>query len=792
MLQKYLNKLEYNKILEQVANYCCTYIGRENVFELLPSNNKEIVSLLLEQTNSALNLLYRKGEPTINNIANIELWIKNLESYNSLSAKALLEVAGVLQTASQLREYFFADDNFDLSEFSALEDLFSMLYYNKTIEDNIFNSIIDENTISDDASRTLSTLRRNRRKLEQDIRDKLSNFLHSSYSKYLMDSIITIRNDRFVIPIKEEYKDQISGAILDMSASGSTVYIEPSVIFELNNKINGIKAEEAIEIEKILKNLSLSLFPIASKLKISLETIGKIDFIFAKAKYSKKINGICPIINDKKQIFLYGARHPLIDEKSVVPIDIALGKDYTSLLITGPNTGGKTVTLKTVGLFCLIACSGILIPVNENSSIYVFDNIFADIGDEQSIQESLSTFSSHMINIINILNTATSNSLVLIDELGSGTDPVEGSSLAISILEHFYKIGALTICTTHYTELKKYALTHPGFENASSDFDVENLKPTYKLLIGVPGKSNAFAISKKLGLSAEIINRAQTFIKQDDINIETLLKNIYDDKLAIELEKEKMQKNANQIEMLRKSLERDNSKLNKEAENIISDAKLKARNILLDAKEEANEIIKELNNESTNVKTANKLRNDLNKSINNLSKENAILDISKALTNDEIFIGQKVFYKKLNLEGIILSLPNKSNEVKVQLGSINMNINIKDLCSTSNSNTNNLSNTKNANHPAKGVSFINQKSKNISSEINVIGLNVDQAIPIVDKYLDDCYMANLEQARIVHGKGTGKLREGIHNFLRKHPHVKSFRLGTFGEGEAGVTIVSFK
>lgn len=802
MLQKYLNKLEYNKILEQVSNYCCTYLGRENVLELLPSNSKEIVELQLEQTNSALNLLYRKGEPAINDIANIELWLKNLESYNSLSAKALLEVAGVLQTARQLHEYFFADDTFDLSEFSTLEDLFSMLYYNKTIEDNIFNSIIDENTISDDASKTLSTLRRNRRKLEQDIRDKLSNFLHSSYSKYLMDSIITIRNDRFVIPVKEEYKDQISGAILDMSASGSTVYIEPSAIFELNNKINGIKAEEAIEIEKILKNLSLSLFPIASKLKISLEIIGKIDFIFAKAKYSKKINGICPIINDEKQVFLYGARHPLIDEKSVVPIDISLGKDYTSLLITGPNTGGKTVTLKTVGLFCLMACSGILIPANENSSIYVFDNIFADIGDEQSIQESLSTFSSHMINIINILRDATSNSLVLIDELGSGTDPVEGSSLAISILEHFYEIGALAICTTHYPELKKYALTHTGFENASSDFDVENLKPTYKLLIGVPGKSNAFAISKKLGLSDDIINRAQTFLKEDDINIETLLKNIYDDKLVIELEKEKIQKNANQIEMLRKSLERDNSKLNQEAENIISNAKLKARDILLDAKEEANEVIKELNSKSTNAKTANKLRNDLNESINKLSKENVTINNSKPLTADEISIGQKVFYKKLNLEGTVLSLTNKSNEVKVQLGSINMNIHIKDLQSIANSSTGKLSNTNSSlksthsNNSSKnsisGISFSNQKSKNISSEINVIGLNVDHAIPIVDKYLDDCYMANLEQARIVHGKGTGKLREGIHNFLKKHPHVKSFRLGTFGEGEMGVTVVSFK
>lgn len=791
MLQKYLDKLEYNKILEQVAVFCSTYIGKDFVLNLLPSNNKEEVQLQLEQTNSAVNLLYRKGEPSICNITNIELWIKNLESYNSLSAKALLEVANVLQTSRVLHEYFFDDDNFDLSEFSTLEDLFSMLYYNKNIEDNIFNSIIDENTISDDASNTLSSLRRNRRKLEQDIRDKLSNFIHSSsYSKYLMDSIVTIRNDRFVIPVKEEYKDKVSGAILDVSSSGSTVYIEPSSVFELNNKINGIKAEEAIEIEKILKNLSLTLFPVASKLRESLETIGKIDFIFAKAQYSKKINGICPKINDEKYIDLHGARHPLIDESKVVPIDISLGKDYSSLLITGPNTGGKTVTLKTVGLFCLMACSGLLIPANEGSSIYVFDNIFADIGDEQSIQESLSTFSSHMLNIINILNVATPNSLILIDELGSGTDPVEGSSLAISILEHFYNLGALTICTTHYPELKKYALTHEGFENASSDFDVENLKPTYKLLIGVPGKSNAFAISKKLGLSNEILDRAKTFLKEDDISIENLLKNIYDDKLAIELEKEKILKNSNQIAILRKSLERDNSKLNKEAESIVANAKLKARNILLDAKDEANEVIKELNKQSTNAKVANEIRNKLNSSINNLIVTSNKNTDNISLKKEDIFIGQKVIYNKLNLQGIILSLPNKSDEVKVQLGSMTMNANINELTAvTLPKESNEKGKIDNSSYQNKGVSFSNQKARNITPEINIIGLNVDQAIPIVDKYLDDCYMANLEQARIVHGKGTGKLREGIHSFLRKHPHVKSFRLGTFGEGEMGVTIV---
>lgn len=785
MIQKYLNKLEYNKILDIISSYCLTYKGVSLANSFLPSNNKDIVSKLLEETDSAVTLLIRKGEIPLSNIANIKVNIKNLESYNSLSASALLDIAYVLKVSRQLHQYFFEDEDFDLSSFSILEDLFSMLYYNKNIEDSIFHSIIDEDTIADDASKILLALRKNRRKLEQDVRDKLSNLVHSSsYSKYLMDTIITIRNDRFVVPVKEEFKEHISGAILDISASGSTVYIEPSSVFELNNKINAVKAQEAIEIEKILKGLSLMLCPIADRLKTTVDIIGKIDFIFAKAKYSKKINGSCPIITDSKEINLFGARHPLIDEKVVVPIDISIGKDYSSLLITGPNTGGKTVALKTTGLFCLMAYSGILIPANSNSSLYVFDNIFADIGDEQSIQDSLSTFSSHMINIIDILKESTANSLILLDELGSGTDPVEGASLAISILENFYNLGALTICTSHYPELKKYALTHNGFENASSDFDIENLCPTYKLLIGIPGKSNAFAISKKLGLSEDILNRAQTFLKEDDISIENLLKGIYDDKLSIEKEKEKIIKNSNQIETLRKSLERDNSKLNKEAENILSDAKIKAREILLDAKDEVNHIIKELNSDKTDLKEANALRNKLNTSIDELSEKQESAKPSKHLSAKDISVGQEVFYNKLNTTGIVYSLPNRSNEVRLQIGNIFMNAKLEDL-----------SLAKSSSHNKKqksNISYSNNKAQSVASEINVIGLNVDEAIPIVDKYLDDCYMAHLEHARIVHGKGTGKLREGIHTFLRKHPHVKSFRLGTFGEGEMGVTVVYFK
>lgn len=786
MLNKNLDRLEFNKILDKLEKYCITYIGKSKALELQPFSSKLAVETALNETSLALQLIYRKGSIPIEEFNNIEIYVKNLQSNNCISAKALLDIATVLRISRMLREYFFDDETFDLSCFSILQEYFSNLYVNNNIEEKIFSSIIDENNIADDASKVLSSLRRNRKRLEQDVRDKLSNFVHSStYSKYIMDSIITIRNDRFVIPIKEEFKDKISGSILDISASGSTVYMEPSVIYELNNKINSIKTEEAIEIEKILRNLSIMLFPIAAHLKNNVEIIGLLDFIFAKAKYSKEISGISPIINDNKFINLINARHPLISPDTVVPIDISIGDKYTSLLITGPNTGGKTATLKTTGLLTIMALSGLHIPAKESSSIYVFDNVFADIGDEQSIQESLSTFSSHMLNIIDILNLATTNSLILLDELGSGTDPVEGSSLAISILERFHKIGTLTLATTHYPELKNYALITEGFENASSDFDVENLRPTYKLLIGVPGKSNAFAISRNLGLPEDILSNASTYLKQDHINIESLLKSIYNDKLEIEKEKDRIQKNSNQIELLRKSLERDNSKLNKEAENIISDAKIKAREILLDAKAEANEIIKELNEDNISLKQANKLRSDLNSSLDHINKSVTTTN-NTTISKEELYIGQTVFIKKLNQNAVVLSLPNKSNELQVQVGIINMNVKLDDIILNTKS-----SQTKNTSTSTSNFKN-NFKAKSISSEINVIGLNVEEATHIIDKYLDDASMCSLSTVRIVHGKGTGKLREGIHAFLRKNSHVKSFRLGTFGEGEMGVTVVELK
>lgn len=785
MQNKNLNRLEFNKILDELDSHCNTYIGKSKVFDIKPFKNKDDVERALSETSLALQLIYRKGNPPIEEFNNIDIYIKNLYSNNFLSAKALLDVATVLKMSRTLKDYFFEDETFDLSSFSILSDYFSGLYSNLNVENKIFDSIIDENNIADNASKVLSVLRRNRKKLEQDVKDKLSNFIHSSaYSKYIMDSIITIRNDRFVIPVKEEAKDKINGSILDISASGSTVYIEPSAIYELNNKINNIKTEENIEIEKILRNLSILLFPLADNLSNDVEIIGSLDFIFAKAKYSKKINGVQPIINDTKYINLISARHPLIDPEKVVPIDIHIGDDYTSLLITGPNTGGKTATLKTTGLLSIMALCGMHIPAKEGSSIYVFDNVFADIGDEQSIQESLSTFSSHMITIIDILHQATSNSLILLDELGSGTDPVEGASLATSILEDFHNKGALTLATTHYPELKNYALVTEGFENASSDFDVEHLKPTYKLLIGVPGKSNAFAISKNLGLPEYILSNAGKYLNQEHVDIESLLKKVYDDKLEIEKEKEIIKKNSNQIELLRKSLERDNSKLNAEAESIVANAKIKAREILLNAKDEANEIIRELNDDEIDLKKANKLRLNLNDALNNISP--ATTNNTGSIAKENISIGQTVFIKKLNQNATVLTLPNKSNQLQVQFGVITMNVKLEDLALPTNT-----ANAQKTTHSS--TSFKNSfKAKNISPEINVIGMTVDEAIPIIDKYLDDASMSGLASIRIVHGKGTGKLRSGIHQFLKTNKHAKSFRLGTFGEGEMGVTVVELK
>ena len=787
-----LKKLEFDKIINILIKFCITSKGKMLASKLLPNNNHNEVQKSLNETREAVSLIYKNSCPSFYEFQEIDLSIKNLKSGISLSILAILNLNKILKMAYELKNYF-DKDFIDPSAFPILSDLFTLLYTNKSIIDEVNNCISDEGQVEDNASSNLKAIRKKQKNLEQEIRSKLNDMIHGTFSKYLQDNIITIRNDRFVIPVKEEYRTQVKGFVHDISNAGSTLFIEPISIFEMNNEINKLKLEEELEIEKILQKLSFLFEPYVEELKQDVDLIGKLDFIFAKAKYSKKINGITPILNNNKEINLKNARHPLIDDNKVVPISLSLGKDFSTLLITGPNTGGKTVSLKTVGLLTCMACSGLNIPAEENSSIYVFDKIFADIGDDQSISDSLSTFSSHMTNIVSIIKNASKDSLVLVDELGSGTDPIEGARLAISILEYLYNLDSLTIATTHYQELKQYALTTKGFENASVEFNVDALTPTYRLLVGIPGKSNAFVISKNLGLPTSIIDKAKSMMSKEQVDFEELLKNIYDQKSEIEKEKEEIDKKLENISNLENSLVLDNEKLQKQKQDIINKAKVEARNILLDAKEEANDIIKELNNISS-TKSAENLRNKLNKKINEIhtleNNDKKKAPISNSIDINNIKPNMTVFVKKFSQNGTVLSHPSKSNEVQVQIGMIKTNVSINELekAHNDNSSKNNSNKEKNLSSTYSNLN----KAKNIKSEINVIGLNVEEAVFVVDKFLDDSSLSKLNNVRIVHGKGTGKLMKGIHKFLKTNPHVKSFRLGTFGEGEMGVTVVELK
>lgn len=789
MFSKYLEKLEFNKVTENLATFSKTFIGKKYCTNLYPFNDINKVIKALNETNEAVIFKYKKGNIPIYELSEeIEICLKTLKSNKILSIANVLNIGKFLRLAKDLKDYFFSDELIDLNEFNSLYNYFDNLYTNKNLEDSIFSAIIDDYTVDDRASTNLFNIRTTKRKIEQEIKNKLNHYISSSsYSKYLQEPVITIKNDRYVIPVKEEYRNNIKGFIHDMSNSGSTVFIEPVSIFELNSKIANLTVEENLEIEKILAKFTNSLFEILEQLENNLRIIGLLDFIFAKANYSIYLDATRPILNDDKQINLIKARHPLINKEAVVPININLGINFNTLVITGPNTGGKTVTLKTVGLITLMAMSGLNIPANENSSVFVFDNVFADIGDEQSIQESLSTFSSHMLNIIEILKNSTSDSLVLVDELGSGTDPIEGSSLAISILEALYNRGILTLATTHYPEIKNYALTHAGFENASQEFDIDTLSPTYKLLIGVPGKSNAFAISKKLGLSDDILQRANEFLDTDTIHVEDLLKNIYDNKQKIENEKNEIEQRLAKISQLQEDLEKDYSNVQNKQNEIINKAKLEAREILYSAKDEATNIIRQMRkieNTSNSLKDLDNYRNKLTDSIKKVSSNKISNSSSSNLNVNQLKVGMDIYINKFMNNGTLLSLPNKNNEVQVQCGNMKSFVPVTDISIANKKQSTNKT-------PSKAFSGMS-KSKNISPEINVIGQTVDEAIFVIDKYLDDCSLAKLKTVRIVHGKGTGKLRTGIHAFLKKHPHVKSFRLGTFGEGEMGVTIVELK
>ena len=781
-----LTKLEFNKILDDISNHAKTYLGKKYIYEIKPSKNKEEVEKMLAETNQGVVLIQRNSTPPLGEIADITVYLKTLKGCGSLGIKALLEIKNILQMAGNLKEYF--NKYFlETSDFSDIELYFANLYVNPSIVSILEKSIIDEDNIADNASDKLQEIRRKKRRTEQSIRSKLNSILHSStYSKYIRENLVTIRNGRFVIPVKEEYRSYVKGLVHDMSSSGSTVFIEPISVFDLNNELSNLQIEEELEIERILQNLSGLLFPYTNELEDNVNLIGKLDFIFAKSSYSIKLNCTTPNINDNKQIILNNARHPLIEQKQVVPISLELGKDFSSLIITGPNTGGKTVSLKTIGLLATMACSGLNIPAEENSSIYVFDNIFADIGDEQSISESLSTFSSHISNIVKITQNATPDSLILVDELGSGTDPLEGAHLAISILQYFTEMKCLTVATSHYQELKNYALVTPGFKNASVEFDIENLKPTYRLLVGIPGKSNAFAISRKLGLNESIIKRASSMIDKETVNIEDLLKTIYDEKSQIEDEKHRISIELEEAEKLRKSLKNQNTDVYNKEKELIANAKQEAKQILLEAKETANSIIKDIDNTNSSSK-ANKLRNKLNDEISSLSTNKDEFEISNNLLpeikREDIKPGLNVYVKNINSSGTIISNISKDNTVQVQVGIMKMKVDI-----------NNLSEDKKTQKASidKKIAHSKFKAQTVKPEINVLGLTVSEAIQIIDKYIDDCFIAKLSPVCIVHGKGTGALRKGIHQYLKTNKIVDNFRLGTFGEGEMGVTVVSLK
>lgn len=767
----YQKKLEYDIILNQLSSHAITYLGKDECSHLQPSSSLAIVANSINETTEAVTLLHQKKHPPLVPINNLSLIFKQLESNLVLSAKSLLECAKLLRISQQLCNYFFTDK--DSFSFPILEGYFNQFYSNQTLHDTISKTILDENTIADDASDELASIRKKQRNLEETIKEKLEHFIHSStYSKYIQENLVTIRNSRYVIPVKDEYRSQINGFIHDTSASGSTVFIEPVSIFELNNQIHLLKVEETKEIETILIHLTSLVVPIQEQLKTNLTLIGKLDFIFAKASYAISLNATKPILSNTKYICLKAARHPLIDKNMVVPIDLELGKDFSTLVITGPNTGGKTVALKTVGLLTLMACSGLHIPATEGSEIYVFDHIFADIGDEQSIQESLSTFSSHMSNIVQILTYVTSNSLVLLDELGAGTDPVEGSSLAISILEELFNKNCLTISTTHYQEVKSYTLVTKGFENASVEFDLEKLQPTYHLLLGVPGKSNAFAISEKLGLSPSLIQRATTFIDTQTISMEELLKNIYDTKRQIELEELETKKNLHQAEELRKTLEQKNRKVSQKESELIEKAKKEARTILLEAKQEASSIIHQLNqlSSSDSLKQANQIRNNLNETIKHLStSQTSFSEVENTIPANEICIGMSVFIPSLNQSGMVLSNPNKSNQVQVQIGSAKMILPVSSLHPQA----------LPKKPPTVSSSMHINKAKVIHSEINVIGSTVEEATFVIDKFLDDASLSKLNTIRIVHGKGTGALRNRYSSFFKRKCTCKVLPLRNF-------------
>ena len=789
MNKKVLETLEYNKIIEQLEKYAVTYLGKEKVNALEPTSNSLLINNWQKETLEATSYILKQHDIPLAPISNIYEQLNKINIGGILTIKELLLISDILRVSRKLKSSF-SNGSIDQIEYPIISEYFECLYSNQKVEDEIERCIKNEDELDDRASGDLYKIRKEILDCESRIKDKLNSLLRSQ-SKFLQEQVITFRDDRYVLPVKAECKSEIPGLIHDQSSTGSTLFIEPTAIFNLNNEIRELKLKEQLEIQRILALLTQMIVPIVELIKVSIDNIAKIDFAFAKGKYSLSMNAFPPIFVDGYCNFK-NARHPLIDKDKVVPINIWFGKDFKSLIITGPNTGGKTVTLKTCGLLCLMAQSGLHVPADEKSEFSIFENIYTDIGDEQSIEQSLSTFSAHMTNLVNILNNVTDNDLVLIDEIGSGTDPVEGAAIAMSVLEFLYKKSCLTIATTHYSELKTFAIQTPGIENASCEFDIETLRPTYKLLIGVPGKSNAFAISKKLGLKEEILKRASDFLTDENIKFEDVLTSMEQDRRKALEEREISKRMLSDAEKVKEQIDKEKAKIDKQKSEIINKAREKARDILLETQEEANDIIKELtklkNSNSKNTgKKAEEERSKIKKSLSDIQDDllkPSTIEVKNALKKEEASIGMNVYIPSLDQEATICTLPDKNNDIMVQSGIIKLKIHISQVEKILPKEDKNKQTLKFAN------SF--NKSKDISTEIKLLGMTVDEALPILEKYLDDAYLSNMASVRVVHGKGTGALRKAVQEYLKKNPHVKSYRAGMFGEGDIGVTIVELK
>lgn len=789
MNNKALKTLEYNKITDRLASHASSEPGIKLCRELQPMMDMDEINSALKQTSDAVSRIFRHGSISFAGLKDIRPLTKALEVGSALGMSELLDICSLLKVAAGARRYGVSEDE----AVDSLSGLFNVIYDIADVRREIERCILSEDEIADDASAELKNIRRQMRICTERIRTELNSMLNGSDRTYLQEAVITTRGGRYCIPVKAEYKSQVPGMVHDQSKAGSTFFIEPMSVVRLNNEIREYEVKESEEIAKILASLSAMAGNYTAELDADYDILSQLDFIFAKAKLSFEYKGSEPIMNTRGYINIRKGRHPLIDSHKVVPIDVSIGDEYSELIITGPNTGGKTVTLKTIGLFSLLGQSGLHIPAADNSELTVFNDIFADIGDEQSIEQSLSTFSSHMKNIIEILAKADSNSLVLFDELCAGTDPTEGAALAISILTSLHKLRVTTVATTHYSELKIFALSTEGVQNACCEFDVATLAPTYRLLIGIPGKSNAFAISGKLGLPQYIIDDAKESLASEDVAFEDVISDLEKSRVTIEREKLELEEYKKEVEDLKNQLKAKNERLDERSDNILQKAREEASAILREAKETADDAIRKLNKANAagmSVTELEKQRQRINDNINKVDKGRVIKSQAPARQHkaSDFHIGDRVHVASLNLDGTVHTLPNQKGELNVTIGIMNYNVNMSDLTIIEEA-----SEMRKLKQKSSGIGKLKMsKTASISPEINLIGMTSDEAIMTLDKYLDDAFLSHISPVRIVHGKGSGILRNAVHNYLKRQKHVKSFRLGSFGEGDYGVTIVEFK